>query len=157
MVELRTLTPSVLVRIQLPQPKIKTPWWRFCFWFVAMVQSCDEYRLVRKQVDLTSSPQPAQRAVRGYQLPQPPFASVTMRWQAKAEQFTRRSATRSFNEVWQTHLILNIIKTPWWRFCFWFVAMVQSCDEYRLVRKQVDLTSWRWFNHAMNIAWFENK
>ena len=25
MVELRTLTPSVLVRIQLPQPKIQTP------------------------------------------------------------------------------------------------------------------------------------
>ena len=33
-VELRTLTPSVLVRIQLPQPKIKTPLWRFYFWFV---------------------------------------------------------------------------------------------------------------------------
>ncbi len=30
--------------------------------------------------------------------PQPPFASVT------PEQFTRRSATRSFNEVWQTLL-----------------------------------------------------
>ena len=63
-VELRTLTPSVLVRIQLPQPKIKTPWWRFCFWFVAMVQSCDEHRLVRKQVDLTSA-----RAVKSSRFP----------------------------------------------------------------------------------------
>ena len=79
-VELRTLTPSVLVRIQLPQP---------------------------------------------------PFASVTMRWQARAEQFTRRSATRSFNEVWQTHLILNIIKIPACRgfyiYVYKFIATILVC------------------------------
>ena len=40
-------------------------------------------------------------------VPQPPFASVTMRWQAGAEQITRRSATRSFNEVWLTLLYLS--------------------------------------------------
>ena len=86
-VELRTLTPSVLVRIQLPQP---------------------------------------------------PFASATMRWQAEAEQFTRRSATRSFNEVWQTHFIFTI--PPNGGFNFWFVTMVQSCNQRLPVRKQVDLT-----------------
>ncbi len=31
MVEHRTLTPLVLVRIQLPQPKIQTPFWVFLF------------------------------------------------------------------------------------------------------------------------------
>ena len=46
------------------------------------------------------------RRARELSAPQPPFASVTMRWQAGAEQFTRRSATRSFNEVWQTHLYI---------------------------------------------------
>ena len=34
-VELRTLTPSVLVRIQLPQPRIKMPLRHFYFWSVA--------------------------------------------------------------------------------------------------------------------------
>ena len=57
-VELRTLTPSVLVRIQLPQPL---------------------------------------------------FASVALRRQAEAEQFLRRCVTRSFNEVWQTHLIFTLL------------------------------------------------
>ena len=91
---------------------------------------------LRSQI-VTVSPQAQRR--RGNQLPQPPFASVTMRWQAGAEQFTRRSATRSFNEVWQTQFIFTI--PPNGGFNFWFVTMVQSCDEYRLVRKQVDLTS----------------
>ena len=28
----------IMVRIRAPQPKIKTPLWRFCFWFVATVR-----------------------------------------------------------------------------------------------------------------------
>ena len=77
MVELRTLTPSVLVRIQLPQPKIKTPLWRFYFWFVGRaVRPRDKCRLVRQRVDLTSTAQSNRHecpagASRGNQLPQP--------------------------------------------------------------------------------------
>ena len=77
MVELRTLTPSVLVRIQLPQPKIKTPLWRFYFWFVGRaVRPYDKCRLVRQRVDLTSTAQSNRHecpagASRGNQLPQP--------------------------------------------------------------------------------------
>ena len=84
---------------QIAQPKIKTPLWRFYFWFVGRaVRPYDKRRLVRQRVDLTSTAQSNRHecpagASRGNQLPQPPFASVTMRWQAGAEQFMRRSAT----------------------------------------------------------------
>ena len=66
-VELRTLTPSVLVRIQLPQPKIKTPCVAFLFLVCgAMVQPRNQRLLVRQWVSenkqcavwtLTNAPQ----------------------------------------------------------------------------------------------------
>ena len=41
-VELRTLTPSVLVRIQLPQPRIQPALCGFNYWSEAMVQQCND-------------------------------------------------------------------------------------------------------------------
>ena len=88
--------------------------WRFYFWFVATVRSPQRMLPVRKQVgEISDSAVEPSRFPRGrpapreLSAPQPPFASVTMRWQAGAEQFSRRSATRSFNEVWQTHLYIS--------------------------------------------------
>ena len=41
-VELRTLTPSVLVRIQLPQPRIQPALCGFNYWSEVMVQQCND-------------------------------------------------------------------------------------------------------------------
>ena len=135
MVGQEILVLFIMVRIRAPQPKIKTPMWRFYFWFVATVRSPQRTLPVRKQVgEISDSAVEPSRFPRGrpapreLSAPQPPFASVTMRWQAVAEQFTRRGATRSFNEVWQT---------PMWRFYFWFVATVRSPQRTLPVRKQV--------------------
>ena len=41
-VELRTLTPSVLVRIQLPQPRIQPALCGFIYWSEVMVRQCND-------------------------------------------------------------------------------------------------------------------
>ena len=74
MVGQEILVLFIMVRIRAPQPKIKTPLWRFCFWFVATVRGpqptvaglktsrCHKHQ--RSDI-VTVSPQPAHRAVPG--------------------------------------------------------------------------------------------
>ena len=50
MVGQEILVLFIMVRIRAPQPKIKTPMWRFYFWFVATVRSPQRTLPVRKQV-----------------------------------------------------------------------------------------------------------
>ena len=74
MVGQEILVLFIMVRIRAPQPKIKTPLWRFCFWFVATVRNLQPKvagsktsrfdQQSRSQI-VTVSPQPAHRAVRG--------------------------------------------------------------------------------------------
>ena len=64
MVGQEILVLFIMVRIRAPQPKIKTPLWRFYFWFVATVRSLQRTLPVRKQVDLTST-----RAVKSLRVP----------------------------------------------------------------------------------------
>ena len=74
MVGQEILVLFIMVRIRAPQPKIKTPLWRFYFWFVAAVRgpqptvaSSKTSRRDKRQRSraVTVSPQPAHRAVRG--------------------------------------------------------------------------------------------
>ena len=64
MVGQEILVLFIMVRIRAPQPKIKTPLWRFYFWFVATVRGPQRTLPVRKQVDLTST-----RAVKSLRFP----------------------------------------------------------------------------------------
>ena len=73
MVGQEILVLFIMVRIRAPQPKIKTPLWRFYFWFVAAVRGPQPTvagsktsrfdKHTRSQI-VTVSPQPARRAAR---------------------------------------------------------------------------------------------
>ena len=88
-----------------PNQKLKRPCGVFVFGSWPRFATRNQRLLVRKQVDLTSTAQsnrhgfPAAGVItpcEGIRAPQPPFASVTMRWQAGAEQLTRRRVPQPY-------------------------------------------------------------